>query len=92
MNPEEIIELAKSCGAYPKPGAAKATLFLPQQLLAFATEIRNRTIQECAGVCTAIESEYWEYYKSDGTKYTEGMSDGCGESADAILALKGDEK
>ena len=48
INESEIIELAKKCGAKPSSRITKRELILDDdQLLAFATEVRNRTFDYC---------------------------------------------
>ena len=77
ISESEIIELAKKFGFETRGVHPESMTFYQKQLIAFATEIRNRTLDEAAGVCDEHEMGY------------EGTASGIkGE----ILALKGDEK
>ena len=75
MTETEIIEIAKN--NFPH------VWFYKEDLIAFATEIRNRTIQECADVCRGKAYDN----KGDYPRY-----DAYFVAMDALEELKGDEK
>ena len=81
MLESEIIELAKiyDVGVFTDQYSMNK-----EELLAFATEIRNRTLDEAAGVIDEHSSakDGWDVWDTDSPLYVR---------AD-ILALKGDEK
>lgn len=74
MSPEEIIELAKKCGMETETyrevtlikDASDHQHITKDILLAFATEIRNRTLDECANRCAiTLGDRYYGHLRSE---------------------------
>jgi hypothetical protein len=84
ISESEIIELAESHWIF-----RNSRLLTNQDVLAFATEIRNRTLESASAVCGDIGN-----LESVGVskEIATVIRNACYMKSQSILALKGDEK
>jgi len=89
MDREEIIRMAKECGAYPAANVDGALLFWSEsQLERFAALVAATEREACATVCEEVESRAEELWDKFAYPEDQGMASGARQCTTAIRARR----